>query len=193
MEPNIQELVRLWAEHVDQQLRVDVSKLRNALQISMAPVSSGASVIVNPTDQSDEAYLKFLLRQIVVICLHVRKLKQQPALLCSAQKKLSDTQKNELDDLLTVVHVWPTEVEEGSEGSDAATLSRSLTEIFAGPKPIQRMTILKMTTHTKMKKNMRKRKRKIKRSLQESSLQESTSQQSQQQKAARAAAEKPSS
>ena len=90
LEPNIQELVRLWAEHVDQQLRVDVSKLRNALQISMAPVSSGASVIVNPTDQSDEAYLKFLLRQIVVICLHVRKLKQQPALLCSAQKKLSD-------------------------------------------------------------------------------------------------------
>ena len=125
LNPNIKAFVKKWVEQVHPDLKVDVSKLRNTLQM-----------VNNPTDQSDDAYIKCLLRQIVVFCLHIRRLKQQDSIKCSAMKKLSEDQQKELQHMLDEVGDGPLEEDGDDEGvRNAATLARSLTEIFAARMP----------------------------------------------------------
>ena len=130
---SIKAFVAKWIKHVDAELKVDVSKLRNCLQMVLG------REIKNPTGLADDGYIKFLLRQIVVFCLHVRRLKQQEGIKSSAMKKVSEEQRAELEEMLGEIGVGvpdPVEIE-GEMGEHVAVLTKQLTQIFAAAEAAQ--------------------------------------------------------
>ena len=125
---NVQNLVNEWIAKVDDLCRVCVSTLKAGMQDALA---NDQDIKVNQSACSDAAFTKFLIKQVVVIFLHYRRLGQRPELLEACQRKMD---KDRAEMLAAFVAKGPgdaTEEPAAPRNVNGDVLVKALSAIFA--------------------------------------------------------------
>ena len=84
-----------YSDTVDPECRVDISTLKSAAQSALA---TGAAI--NSSGCNNDAFVHFVVKQVVVIMLHARRLAQRQEVLQEAVRKMSDENGKALQELI---------------------------------------------------------------------------------------------